>query len=346
MSEQVSGSTSNFKTLIQTKLGLSQFGTTERKTVTFGDASAVTAGRFWSILSVLVLILLWICSSVFSWTEPIFLPSLGTIANRFVEITCWQGIFPFLAELGSMLWALIVAFGQVLYRLVTFQFEGIFEFKNTSPFWEDGTCSGYARSTFFQHLGASIYRILVGFVLGCLVGIPLGLSMGLSRILRGIFDPLVEFFRPIPPLAFIPLVIIWFGIKEQSKVILLFFAALWIMAIAARSGVLSVKLSKVHAAYSLGASKWQVLRHVILPNALPEIFTGMRVSLGICWGTLVAAELVGAQEGIGQMIWIAQKFLLTEIVFIGIIVIGIIGFGMDILMRLLENKLIPWRGKG
>lgn len=346
MSEQVSNSTSSLKNIILARLGLSQFGTTERKTVTFGDASAVTAGRFWSILAVVVVIVLWIFSSVFSWTEPIFLPSLGAIGARFVEITCWQGIVPFLRELGSMFWALMITFGQVLYRLVTFQFEGIFEFKNTSLFWEGGECSGYARSTFFQHLGASIYRIIVGFVLGCFVGIPLGLSMGLSRILRGIFDPIVEFFRPIPPLAFIPLVIIWFGIREQSKVILLFFAALWIMVIAARSGVLSVKLSKVHAAYSLGASKWQVLRHVILPNALPEIFTGMRVSLGICWGTLVAAELVGAQEGIGQMIWIAQKFLLTDVVFIGIIVIGIVGFTMDIFMRFLEGQLIPWRGKG
>ena len=118
------------------------------------------------------------------------------------------------------------------------------------------------------------------------------------------------------------------------------------MVIAARSGVLSVKLSKVHAAYSLGASKRQVLQYVILPNALPEIFIGMRVSLGVCWGTLVAAEFLGAQEGIGIMIWIAQKFFLNSIVIIGIVLIGLIGVAMDIMMRQLEAWLIPWRGRG
>ena len=105
----------------------------------------------------------------------------------------------------------------------------------------------------------------------------------------------MELLRPIPPLALIPLFIVWFGIGEEGKVNLLMFAAVWIMIIAARSGVLAVNTTKVHAAYSLGASKAQVLRHVILPNALPEIFTGLRVAIGVCWGTLVAAELARGQ---------------------------------------------------
>ena len=294
MSQNEATTTKSSWELLLIRLGLSSVGTTERKTVTFGDASAVTGGTFWMILSVVILAILWLCTSVFEWTDPRFLPGPIAVWNEFIQI---------------------------------FQ-------------------EGYRNVTLMEHLTASLFRILAGFGIGCLVGIPLGFAMGLSNALRGLFDPIVEFFRPIPPLAFIPLVILWFGIGEESKVLLLFMAALWIMAIAARSGVLSVKLSKVHAAYSLGASKAQVLRYVILPNALPEIFIGMRVALGVCWGTLVAAELLGAQEGIGQMIWVAQKFFRTEIVIIGIIIIGIIGIAMDVMMRMLEARLIPWRGRG
>ncbi len=204
---------------------------------------------------------------------------------------------------------------------------------------------GYRNFSLLEHVWASLYRILVGFGLGCLIGIPLGFGMGLSKVMRGWFDPMVEFFRPIPPLAFIPLVIIWSGIGERSKILLLFFAALWIMVIAARAGVGSVKLSKIHAAYSLGASKWQILIHVILPNSLPEIFTGMRVAMGVCWGTVVAAELVAAESGVGFMIMAASKFLSTDIVILGVIIVGLIGYSIDILMRKLEAKLIPWKGK-
>lgn len=205
---------------------------------------------------------------------------------------------------------------------------------------------GYRGSTLWEHLGYSLFRVILGFVFGALVGIPLGYAMGLSDWFRGWFDPIVEFMRPVPPLALIPLVIIWAGIGETGKIILLFLAALWIMAIAARSGVSGVKISKVHAAYSLGASKVQILRHVIIPNSLPDIFTGARVAMGVCWGTVVAAELVAAEKGAGMMIMVASKFQLTDIVIMGIILIGVIGFGIDILMRMAEKKLVPWKGKG
>lgn len=276
------------------RLGLSQHGLIERKTVTFGDASAVTGGRFWSILSVITLFVLWFLVSVFEVVDPIFWPAPVAVWDQFTTISA----------------------------------------------------EGYRRFTLLEHVGWSLYRILVGFGLGCVVGIPLGFAMGLSNILRGWFDPIVEFFRPIPPLAFIPLVIIWLGIGEESKILLLFLTAVWIMTIAARSGVTGVRLSKIHAAYSLGASKFQVLRYVILPNALPEIFTGMRVAIGVCWTTVVAAELVAAESGVGFMIMVASKFLSTDIVVMGVILIGIIGYAMDIFMRQLEARLIPWRGKG
>ncbi|MFW2543422.1 ABC transporter permease [Primorskyibacter sp. 2E107] len=204
---------------------------------------------------------------------------------------------------------------------------------------------GYRGSTLLEHLGYSLFRVVVGFVLGALVGIPLGYAMGLSNWFRGWFDPIVEFMRPVPPLALIPLVIIWAGIGEPGKIILLFLAALWIMAISARAGVSGVNISKVHAAYSLGASKVQIMRHVIVPNSLPEIFTGARVAMGVCWGTVVAAELVAAEKGAGMMIMVASKFQQTDIVIMGIILIGIIGFGIDILMRLAEKALVPWKGR-
>lgn len=205
---------------------------------------------------------------------------------------------------------------------------------------------GFRGSTLAEHLGYSLFRVIVGFVFGALIGIPLGYAMGLSNWFRGWFDPIVEFMRPVPPLALIPLVIIWAGIGEAGKIILLFLAALWIMAIAARSGVSGVKISKVHAAYSLGASKWQIMRYVIIPNSLPEIFTGARVAMGVCWGTVVAAELVAAEQGAGMMIMVASKFQNTDIVLMGIILIGVIGFGIDMLMRWAERILVPWKGKG
>ena len=204
---------------------------------------------------------------------------------------------------------------------------------------------GYKNFTLMEHLGWSLLRVVVGFLAGALIGIPLGYAMGLSGWFRGWFDPIVEFMRPVPPLALIPLVIIWFGIGEEGKIILLFLASLWIMTISARAGVSGVKISKIHAAYSLGASKKQIMRLVIVPNSLPEIFTGARVSMGVCWGTVVAAELVAAQKGAGMMIINASKFQMTDLVIMGIVLVGVIGYGIDILMRISENYLVPWKGK-
>ena len=204
---------------------------------------------------------------------------------------------------------------------------------------------GYKNFTLLEHLGWSLIRVVGGFLAGAIIGIPLGYAMGLSGWFRGWVDPIVEFMRPVPPLALIPLVIIWFGIGEQGKIILLFLASLWIMTISARAGVSGVKISKIHAAYSLGASKQQIMRLVIVPNSLPEIFTGARVSMGVCWGTVVAAELVAAQKGAGMMIINAAKFQMTDLVIMGIILIGVIGYAIDILMRIAENYLVPWKGK-
>ena len=211
-----------------------------------------------------------------------------------------------------------------------------------TEFWSDG----YRRVSLWEHTYASLNRVIKGLAYGVVLGVPIGFAMGLSNRLRGFFDPIVELLRPVPPLALLPLFIVWFGIGESSKVNLLFFAASWIMIIAARAGVLGVKGSKVHAAYSLGANKWQILRYVILPNALPDIFTGVTVALGVCWGTLVAAELTRTTTGLGATIFAASKFFRMDIVVVAIIIIGVIGVAMDLVMRFLEARLIPWRGKG
>jgi taurine transport system permease protein len=204
---------------------------------------------------------------------------------------------------------------------------------------------GYRGHTLAGHFLISLYRVMSGFLLGCIFGVLLGITMGLSSIVRGLFDPIIELYRPVPPLAYIPIIIIWMGIGDGGKIMLLFLATFAIMVINARSGVRSVTVEKIHAAYSLGATRWQVLRHVILVNALPEIFTGMRVSMGVCWATLVAAEMVAATAGLGWMVLNAARYLRTDIVIMGVIVMGIIGYGFDLIMRLLEKKLIPWKGK-
>ena len=205
---------------------------------------------------------------------------------------------------------------------------------------------GFRNTSLWTHTSASLSRVAQGMFWGTLVGIPVGFAMGLSSRARGFFDTPVELFRPIPPFALIPLFILWFGIGHRTAVNLLIFASIWIMIIAARSGVRTVNLSKVRAAYSLGASKWQVLRKVILPNALPEIFTGIRVALGVSWGTLVAAELVGTNDGLGQMIFAARPFFRIDIIVVGVIIIALLGVLMDVMIRFLESRLIPWRGKG
>ena len=289
-------------------LGVSDNTFTRQKTVKFGDASAVNSGRLWSIVTVAVLLAAWWIATVGGLLDPIYWPPLE------------GGLYPW-DDPDRAKPGVVDRFASLIVE-------------------------GYRNISFGEHIWTSVKRVLLGVFFGALVGIPLGFAMGLNSVARGLLDPVVEFIRPIPPLALIPLVILWLGIDEVAKTFLLFLAALFIMLIAARAGVSSVRISKVHAAYSLGASRAQVLRHVILPNALPEIFTGLRTSMGVCWGTLVAAELVAADRGVGSMMMIAKNFLQTDVVVIGIIIIGAIGFAIEMLMRVLEGWLIPWKGKG
>jgi taurine transport system permease protein len=196
------------------------------------------------------------------------------------------------------------------------------------------------------HIWDSFLRVFMGLMLGVIFGVPLGIFMGLNRFAKGFFDPLVELYRPVPPLAWAPLVITVFGIDNLGKVFLLFMVSFSIMIISARAGASGTQLSKIHAAHSLGASRWQILRHVILPNSLPEILTGLRVAVGMCWGTLVAAEFLAGTTGIGFVENVARKYMQYEVIWITIFVMGMLGLLFDITLRQIIDKTTPWRGKG
>ena len=196
------------------------------------------------------------------------------------------------------------------------------------------------------HIWDSFLRVFMGLMLGVIFGVPLGIFMGLNRFAKGFFDPLVELYRPVPPLAWAPLVITVFGIDNVGKVFLLFMVSFSIMIISARAGASGTQLSKIHAAHSLGASRWQILRHVILPNSLPEILTGLRVAVGMCWGTLVAAEFLAGTTGIGFVENVARKYMQYEVIWITIFVMGMLGLLFDLTLRQIIDKTTPWRGKG
>ena len=197
----------------------------------------------------------------------------------------------------------------------------------------------------WQHFVASMLRVTVAFWAAFLTAVPVGIAMGVSRVARGIFDPPIEFYRPLPPLSYLPLIIIWFGIDELPKVLLIYLACFAPLALAARSGMKSAATEQINAAYSMGATYRQVVRHVILPSALPEILVGMRIAIGFGWTTLVAAEMVAANVGLGQMVLNASNFLRTDIVIMGIIVIGVVAYLFDLLMRRIEQWLVPWKGR-
>jgi len=196
-----------------------------------------------------------------------------------------------------------------------------------------------------EHFGWSMFRVFTAFIAACVTAIPIGVAMGVSRVLRGIFDPPIEFYRPLPPLAYLPLIVIWFGIDELSKILLIYLACFAPLAMSARAGVRSVSQEQIHAAYSMGATKWQVIWPVVVPAAMPEILTAMRIAIGFGWTTLVAAEMVAANKGLGQMVLNASNFLRTDIVIMGIIVIGVVAYLFDLLMRYVERVVVPWKGK-
>ena len=207
------------------------------------------------------------------------------------------------------------------------------------------SAQGFMDATLWQHLAASLGRILLALLAAAAIGIPTGILMGLSATARGILDPLIELYRPVPPLAYLPLMVIWFGIGETSKILLIYLAIFAPVALSTLQGVRNAQQVRLRAAQALGASRWQLLWLVILPGALPEILTGLRIGLGVGWSTLVAAELIAATRGLGFMVQSAGEFLATDVVLAGILVIALIAFGLELGLRTLQRRLTPWHGE-
>jgi taurine transport system permease protein len=205
---------------------------------------------------------------------------------------------------------------------------------------------GYRGHLLWEHLAISLQRVTIAFFLALIIAVPLGMLVAASRTLETIVDPFVNFYRPLPPLAYYTLLVIWFGIGERSKVLLLLLAAFPPLFLATVGGVRGVRRERIDAARSLGAHGWKTLRYVVFPSILPDIFTGMRVAVGFTYTTLVAAEMVAAKTGIGWLVLDASRFLQTSFVFMGIIVMGITGIVLDALVKAAQRRAVPWLGRG
>jgi NitT/TauT family transport system permease protein len=187
--------------------------------------------------------------------------------------------------------------------------------------------------TLWENASISLQRILLGFFFGSLIGIPLGLTIGSFRVVRGILEPYTEFLRFIPATALITIAVIWFGIGEGSKIFLIIYTTVFIVIISTAAGVSAVAPNKIRAARSLGASRTQVFWFVALPATVPYILTGMRLAMGNSFVTIIAAELVAANAGLGKMIWDARLYMLVDQIFVALLVLGLLGFTADRLFR-------------
>ena len=266
-----------------------------------------------SSVTIIAILFAWWLATELELVRPLFLPSPELVFAKFMKISCLDYYWV----------TLLVTIGAAS--------EVVAE------------CEGFSENALHQHILWSLYRVFTSFFLAVVTAIPIGIAMGMSRHVRGVFDPPIEFYRPIPPLAYLPLTIIWFGIGDAGKIFLIYLACFAPLVISARAGVRSCSIEQIHAAYSMGASRNQVVWHVVMKAAMPEILTGMRIAIAFGWTTLVAAEMVAAKAGIGVMVLNAARFLATDIVFLGIIVIGLVAFFFDTLMRWIEGILVPWK---
>lgn len=209
---------------------------------------------------------------------------------------------------------------------------------------DNGGTRGYSGHYLQEHLWFSMSRLIKGGLLAILLGVPVGILLAVVAPLRWMFGPAIDFLRNLPPLAYFSLLVIWFGIDETPKVTLLFLAAFPPVVIATSSAVMSVPVDQMNAARMLGASRLQTITNVMIPSIAPEVMTGIRVALGVAFTTVVAAETINGIPGIGGMVSDAQRFNATEVVLLGIIVIGICGLLIDLFIRLLDRLFVPWRG--
>ena len=237
-----------------------------------------------------------------------------------------------------LLWSAVTAFDLVDTKFLTSPWMIVQEF------WRllDG---GYAGSTLYTHFLASLYRTLFGFSLAIVAAVPMGLVMGMNRFAYMVFNPVFALLRPIPTIAFIPLVILWFGIGETSKILVIFGSAFLFIVLSTYQGVLQIPAGYRRVAENLGASSRQMFWCVILPGAAPSIMTGIKIGLAISWAVVVAAELIAAQEGLGYLIMDAATFFRIPVVYIGVLLIGIVGFALEATLAYVEQRVVHWRGR-
>lgn len=204
---------------------------------------------------------------------------------------------------------------------------------------------GFQGQSLSSDVLASITRIGIGFGLAVVLGVAIGFAMTISRVFSRLIDPWLQFIRPIPPLAYIPLLIVWFGIGATPKILTILVGTIPVIILGTIGGARSVPIDMVRGAQCLGASRLQVLRLVIFPSTLPEIFTAMRTGIGIAWTYLVAAELIAARSGLGWLVQNAAQSLSISTVLAAIVIIGALGYAMDGVIRIAEHFVVPWKGK-
>lgn len=199
------------------------------------------------------------------------------------------------------------------------------------------------QGTLLGHLWASTLRVLIGVVVGVLLAIPVGFALGWYKNLRGFLDPLINFLRALPPIALVPLVVVYVGIGENGRLFVLIYASFFPAVIVIYEGIMAIESIYVRAARVLGANGRELFTRVVMPLTLPHVLTAFRVSLGVAWATLVAAELVAARTGLGAMIQNASNFFQIPTIFLGIILIGVIALVMDSLVRMAIAQFVKWR---
>ncbi|MBJ3816006.1 ABC transporter permease [Shimwellia pseudoproteus] len=204
---------------------------------------------------------------------------------------------------------------------------------------------GYRQVPLLVNLWVSLARALSAFAVAIVLGIPLGLLMGMSPELSAALNPFIQFLRPIPKIALIPLAVVWLGIGEASKFFLIFIATFLTVVVGANAAVSRISAARLRVAQTLGASRWQLFTRVVLPDAAPELFTTVRLAIGIGWTSLIAAEMVAATAGLGWMVMNASAYLRTDIVMLGILMLGAVGYLLDLLLLGVQRLLVPWAGR-
>lgn len=204
---------------------------------------------------------------------------------------------------------------------------------------------GYRGTTLGQDIAATLWRCMAGFGMAVALGVPLGLWLGMSRLARAGVDFAIQFLRPLPPLSYLVLLILWFGAGDLSKVVLLFMGAFPTVTTAAAAGVRQVSQQRILAAQSLGASRLQVIRLVVFPGALPMVLTGLSIALAGAFSSVVAAELMAASDGLGWMVFSASRFLRNDIILLGVILLGLCGMALARALAEVDARLVHWRGR-